>query len=392
MKVPLYAQLYAYLLDEIKGGRLQPGDRVPTEKQLAAQFGVSAITSKKALEELVRANVLKRTRGKGSFVAATLPNLDQLDPSGKAPLPRQMDEANPPSICLILPDFTETYGLKLVYAIEARLSAQGAFLVLRRTCGEREQEQEAIRRFAQSGGAGLIVVPVHGEFYNEELLRMALERRPLVTVDRYLKGIATCAVYTDNRKAAFELTTYLLEHGHEHIAFLSPPVEGTSSIEERFEGFCAALTERALGPRAQYQLTNLVSTLPQSFHTDKIQTDEEKVRAFLAQNPQVTAFVAAEYNIALILADALASVNKHVPDDCAIVCFDSPDNPFGPPAFTHIEQDETSMGQVAVDLLMAQLRQEKVPPRTTVPFRLVEGQSTARGARAPHRIGVPVGM
>jgi GntR family transcriptional regulator, arabinose operon transcriptional repressor len=384
VKIPLYAQIYTHLIGEIKGGLLLPGDRVPTEKELAKQFSVSRITSKRALEELVRINVVQRTRGKGSFVAAVLPDLSRLDvpASDGEDTADEANEVKVPSVCLVMPDFSDAYGLKLLYAIESALSAHGAFLVLKRTYGERDQEEQAIHRFVRSGGDGLIVMPVHGEFYNEEILRLALEGYPLVTVDRYLKGIATCAVYTDNTQAAYELTTYLLDRGHEHIAFLSPPREGTSSIEERFEGFNAALVARGFAPRLQTSLTNLFSTLPQSFHGDKIQTDEDKIRAFIAQMPQITAFVAVEYNIALILAEVLASLGKRVPGDCAIVCFDSPDDPFGPPAFTHVEQDEMSMGRIAVDLLLAQLHGEAVPTRTTVPFRLVEGRSTERASGA----------
>ncbi len=377
MKVPLYAQLYTHLIDDIRSGRLRPGDRVATEKQLAAQFGVSRITSKRALEELVRLRVVERTRGKGSFVAATLPDLDRLNLSGgDEALPSRGGSTKTATVCLVMPDFSDAYGVALLHAVEARVSSQNALLVLKRTYGEREQEQAAIRRFVESGGDGLMVMPVHGEFYNEQLLRLVVESFPLVMVDRYLKGIATCAVYTDNRQAAYELTTHLLTRGHEHLAFLSPPLEGTSSIEERFDGFSAACAEHGIAPRSQYKLTSLLSTLPRAFHGEKILTDEEKLRTFMVENPQITAFLAEEYNIALILAQVLASLGKHVPADCSVVCFDSPEDPFGPPAFTHIEQDESTMGEMAVDLLMAQLRGEPVPPRTMVPFRLVEGRST----------------
>ena len=387
MKIPLYAQIYTHLIEEIRAGLLLPGDRVPTEKELAKQFGVSRITSKRALEELVRVNVVQRMRGKGTFVADILPDLSRIDQSALEG-EDTVDDRNgveAPSVCLLMPDFSNAYGLKLVYTIEAALSAHGAFLVLKRTYGKREEEQQAIHRFVRSGGTGLIIMPVHGEFYNEEILRLALEGYPLVTIDRYLKGIATCAVYTDNTQAAYDLTTYLLDRGHEHIAFLSPPREGTSSIEERFDGFNAALAARGVAPRPQASLMNLFSTLPQSFHGDKILTDEEKIRTFLVRMPEITAFVAVEYNIALILAEVLTSLGKRVPDDCAIVCFDSPDDPFGPPAFTHIEQDETSMGQIAVDLLLAQLRGKEVPARTAVPFQLVEGRSTAPARAAINR-------
>ena len=68
----LYQRLYDYVLDEVRAGRLSTGDRVPSEMELAQLFGVSRITSKKALQTLNRDGVVKRIVGKGSFVAEQL--------------------------------------------------------------------------------------------------------------------------------------------------------------------------------------------------------------------------------------------------------------------------------------------------------------------------------
>src|SRR5437868_6698819 len=72
----LYQRIGTYLLDEIRRGALGPGDRVGSEMELAAQFEVSRITSKRALEVLREAGVIERIRGKGSFVVKNLPDLD----------------------------------------------------------------------------------------------------------------------------------------------------------------------------------------------------------------------------------------------------------------------------------------------------------------------------
>ena len=71
----LYERLYRHVFDEVAAGRLQPGERVPSEKALAEQFGVSRITSQRALRNLDRAGLVLRVRGKGSFVADPLPDL-----------------------------------------------------------------------------------------------------------------------------------------------------------------------------------------------------------------------------------------------------------------------------------------------------------------------------
>lgn len=65
-------------------------------------------------------------------------------------------------------------------------------------------------------------------------------------------------------RAAYQLTNYLLDHGHTHIAFLSPPAEDTSTIEERIQGFMLAFSHRGLSLNPEFCFDKLVSTLPQS--------------------------------------------------------------------------------------------------------------------------------
>jgi GntR family transcriptional regulator len=68
--LPLYLQIKERLLDQIRSGDLQPGDRVPSESQLVVQFGVGRPTVRQAVSELVREGYLTRRKGAGSFVRA----------------------------------------------------------------------------------------------------------------------------------------------------------------------------------------------------------------------------------------------------------------------------------------------------------------------------------
>ncbi len=68
---PLYRQLSAHLEGEIERGRLKEGDRIDSEDVLARRFGISRITVRQAIAELVRKQILVRKQGKGTFV--TLP-------------------------------------------------------------------------------------------------------------------------------------------------------------------------------------------------------------------------------------------------------------------------------------------------------------------------------
>lgn len=67
--VPLYRRLMDYLLEEIDAGRLQPGQQIQSERELAEHFGMSRMTVRHALNELVNQGTLFRHHGKGTFVA-----------------------------------------------------------------------------------------------------------------------------------------------------------------------------------------------------------------------------------------------------------------------------------------------------------------------------------
>lgn len=56
------------LLARIQGGQFQPGDAIPTEAELCQHYGVSRITIRRAVAELVARRLVTRRRGVGSFV------------------------------------------------------------------------------------------------------------------------------------------------------------------------------------------------------------------------------------------------------------------------------------------------------------------------------------
>jgi GntR family transcriptional regulator len=65
---PLHHQAYLIVRDAIRSGRYRPGDALPTEEAFAAEFGVSRITIRRALEALAQANLIDRQQGRGTFV------------------------------------------------------------------------------------------------------------------------------------------------------------------------------------------------------------------------------------------------------------------------------------------------------------------------------------
>lgn len=67
--LPLYAQVKGLIMQHLIAGRWRPGEILPSEFQLAAEFDVSQGTVRKALDELAAENVVVRKQGRGTFVA-----------------------------------------------------------------------------------------------------------------------------------------------------------------------------------------------------------------------------------------------------------------------------------------------------------------------------------
>jgi len=69
--VPLYYQLKSYILKEIESGKLNSGDRIPTENELQSILQVSRSTIRHAITELVQEGWLERRKSMGTFVVRT---------------------------------------------------------------------------------------------------------------------------------------------------------------------------------------------------------------------------------------------------------------------------------------------------------------------------------
>jgi GntR family transcriptional regulator len=68
---PIYAQLDRALRASIASGRLNPGDQLPTVRQLAVDLQINANTVARVYADLERSGILETRRGVGSFVRAS---------------------------------------------------------------------------------------------------------------------------------------------------------------------------------------------------------------------------------------------------------------------------------------------------------------------------------
>lgn len=67
-RLPLYQRLRDQLAEQIANNRWRPGEAIPTEAALSAEYCLSTGTVRKAIDMLVAENILERQQGRGTFI------------------------------------------------------------------------------------------------------------------------------------------------------------------------------------------------------------------------------------------------------------------------------------------------------------------------------------
>ena len=66
--LPIYRQIVEQIKNAIAGGHLQPGEQLPSHREVAAQAVIAPLTVKKAYDLLHREGYIRIAQGQGTFV------------------------------------------------------------------------------------------------------------------------------------------------------------------------------------------------------------------------------------------------------------------------------------------------------------------------------------
>ncbi len=365
MHIPLYQRVYEDLRADIVAGAFPVGERLPSESSLSERFSVSAITTKRALDLLRGDGLIVRRPRLGTFVVSSTPT--------PAVAPRPATRA--PLLGFVVTNFDDTFGTRV---IEGALDTSGttANIVLKRTQGDLESEDEHLRALVASGVDGLLLLPSSSQFIPPAVLELVARQFPVVILDRTFDEIPVSSVCSDNLEGAKAAVEHLFGLGHQRVGMVSSS-SMVSTASQRRQGFVRAHAEARVPLADDAELHELAATVPGS--DVDVDTDVETLEAFVAAHPEITAYVATEYNLAVLLREACHRLDLDVPQDISIVCFDHP-SAFADRElfrFTHVSQDQGAIGARAVEQLLDQIQHPGRIERIVVPSRLITGQSTA---------------
>lgn len=358
---PLYMQVQRFIQNRIEQGELQPHERIPTEKELMDQFQVSRITVVNALASLVKEGIIYRVPGRGSFVAEpqstavqtnepeTVSDHANQEPASLGDAPNHRLKLR--TVGFVMPTLNDYFEIRIINAIKQTLKERGLQLIIAFSGGSKEQEESQIREFLAMGVEGLLLFPVDEDLYNEEILSLKVKRFPFVLIDRYLPGVETHFVCSDNRLGAKMAVQHLMELGHRQIAICTDAYRETMSVQDRIHGYMDAYQESGAMINPALILTDF--TVPKD--------PEAMMQSELAQyvnSGLATAFIALNGQLGIYLKQIAENLGYRVPEQISIINFDDPGSPNDAEGyFTHINQKEAEIGRLAANTLADLLEQ-----------------------------------
>ncbi|BCS80216.1 GntR family transcriptional regulator [Anaerocellum diazotrophicum] len=76
--VPIYLQVIEYLKKEIVSGKIKPGEKLPSVREMSKIFNINPNTAQRVFQELEREGLTKTERGIGNFVTTDIKLIQQL--------------------------------------------------------------------------------------------------------------------------------------------------------------------------------------------------------------------------------------------------------------------------------------------------------------------------
>jgi DNA-binding LacI/PurR family transcriptional regulator len=356
---PKYVLLARQLKDEIELGNLQPGDSLPTFKELRQNEGISQFTYERAYDILKNEGLAVRLRGRygGVFVA-----------------PRKLAVTNKPigyfhfnqGEQLALP-----YWSHLLDGIRQALAPTGQQVLLvddlysftgwddisaALVVGWRPQQ---VKTFRQHAPAALPVVS----------LLMDAEGVPSVIADEY--------------GGTYEMVRTLLELGHTNIGFMTDQPTHHISLSRRKEGYLQALLDHGITPQMEWfaRWEMLRPPTPEGYHA----FGRETMATWLEngfRETGCTALLTQNDHMAYGVYAALTAAQIKVPEEISVIGFDGvpSSTPYLVPRLTTLEMPLREIGMAAVNSALAPAL---APQTLTLPVRVRMSDTTAAPPKNP---------
>ncbi len=342
---PIFKQMQNDLKQAVASKKLLPGEVIPSESSLAKKYAVCRTTVRKALDELVKDNVIVKRPGKGAFVK----DVNSLGPVKKAV--KTIGFAINPA------DLTSgaLYYAKLVEGMQKTCSQRGIRLAL-----VRDEDLNSVDN-------SLLDAIVFMRNY-EAVEKLKGRDIPILLINRFTDEEDIGYIAVDYRKESRRGIEYLISLGHKKIGVIGADnlnfVTGSRTL-----GCLDALKAHNI-PMDDKLFLDTKNSAPDLY---------QRIKSFLAKTDATALFITTASYISPF-GTAVYELNKRIPQEFSVICFDDVENSIkhpGPP-LSSIIMPLMEMGEKAVEYLEKKVENKAYPPlRELVHADLIIRQSTS---------------
>jgi GntR family transcriptional regulator of arabinose operon len=348
-KIPLYRQIIDDLKKQISTGQLKPGDQIASNAELARNYGVSLITVKNALADLIKDGYLYGRAGKGTFVA---------DPG---------QFITPPTagtLGFVLTDFSNPFFTGVLHHIESRVTDFGYRLLVSYASNCLEKEEDQITHFRELGVKGLIIASTEQQNHVPGTIRdLHQSGFPYVMIS-YIEDPQIHYVGSDHEHGAFLATEFLIKNGCRKPGFINAE-RGNSLGKLRRKGYLGALKTRQCPVRSEFEFH--FAAARQDF-----QSGYQIGQQFIEMPDRPDGIFAFNDHSALGFERAVMEAGLNIPEDVVLVGFDDVEFDVPPPvALTTIRQPADEIARQTMLMLNDQIDQRPFVHRVILQPKLI---------------------
>jgi DNA-binding LacI/PurR family transcriptional regulator len=345
--VPKYYQLKQALLKDIAAGKYPADKPLPSENDLIAAYSISNTSVRRALNELVKEEVIYAVQGKGRFVF----------PARRfSHKPRKLDSGEVRSsnntVAFIIPTVVNGFYAAILRGVMDRLEQHGFSLAIYNSDEKYDRETSYLSKCIENPVRGVLIVPSSADRTYRHLFHLERRGIPVVLIDRVINDYAGDYVTSNHRAGAKRAVQYLIKQGHRDIVYIAKGTElQISTVDARREGYLEALKQAKIPADPVLQLH-----ISRPDEIDIADEMRKKVFRLLATKRKFTAVFAASDWVAQDVFFALKEKLINVPKDVSLVGYDnSPSAERFEVPLTTVGQDVYGLGDKAAEVLLERM-------------------------------------
>ena len=302
-------------------------------KDIARIAGVSVATVSYVLNKKEGQRISEETKKKIFEIAETINYVPNK-------IAKSLQNNKSKLLGLIVADISNDFYSSIARHLEDKALKLGYTLIIGSSDENPEKFAKLTELFSQQQVDGMIVAPVAG---SEEVLQRLVDKSyPLVTIDRYLKGINLPGVILNNREIAENTTNFLLEKDFDQMIYIGYDTKLPHLLDRQY-GFEASVKESGKDIVTHNILVGLENI------SEEIQA---KLKIALGENPKNTALYFSSNKLAVAGLSYLQKTNIKVPEDVSVLAFDETEAyQLFPAEITYVKQPLEEMAHEAVSVI-----------------------------------------